>query len=236
MNENRSVEHAERPHPTEFSRQSSSEASSRIVNDTQSSDRPIYVRTSSEVAELINGMNDDLANLIWYNPRREEQGNLFDVQDTRLLERYKHYDVRLASFASPSWPTDVPVSADELTRAGWYYTGVGDRVKCPWCQGCVYNWVEGDTGLGEHKRHFPQCEFVNQHILSAFEKLHLPSKASKQTKQLLVTHDNWRQSSAVQAVQELEIYSDDVIEQAVQRLLTEKRKSSSFRITDVIVY
>ena len=206
---------------------SNTEAPCGIVNSAQPNHKPIYVRTSSEVAKLISSMNDDLANLIWYNPRREEPASLFVNQDTQILERYKHYDVRLTSFTSPRWPTDVPVSTDELARAGWYFTGVEDRVKCPWCHGCVYNWVDGDTGLGEHKRHFPQCEFVKDHIASAFEKVQLPSKASKQAKPLLVTRDNWRQSSAVQAVQELEIYSDDVIEQAVQHQLADKRTSIS---------
>ena len=151
-----------------------------------------------------------------------------DGQDAQKTERYKHYDARLASFASPKWPTDVPVPADELARAGWYFTGVTDRVKCPWCHGCVYNWVQGDTALGEHKRHYPQCEFVTEHITKALQKPQLLSKANVRSKPPLVTRDTWRQSSAVQAVQELEICTDDVIEQAVQYLLSSRRKPTVF--------
>ena len=173
-------------------------------------------------------MNDDITNLSWYKPRWTEPANLFGSQDVQMSERYKHYDARLASLRSPRWPPDVPIPADELARAGWYFTGIRDRVKCPWCHGCVYNWVDGDTALGEHKRHYPQCEFVKEHIAKAFQKTQLSSKASVRSKPPLITSDTWWHSKAVQVVQELEIYSNDVIKQAVQRLLVSKRKLCSF--------
>ena len=204
------------------------EASCRIVNSARPSHKPIYVRTNSDVIKLISGMNDDITNLSWYKPRWTEPANLFGSQDVQMSERYKHYDARLASFRSPRWPPDVPIPADELARAGWYFTGIRDRVKCPWCHGCVYNWVDGDTALGEHKRHYPQCQFVKEHIAKAFQKTQLSSKASVRSKPPLITSDTWWQSKAVQVVQELEIYSNDVIKQAVQRLLVSKGKLCSF--------
>ena len=214
--------HDEEPTLADVSHQSSIEAS-WIVNSPQPSHKPIYVRTNSDVAKLISGMNNDLTNLSWYEPRWTEPANLFGGQ-----ERYKYYDVRLASFTSPRWPPDVPIPADELARAGWYFTGIRDQVKCPWCHGCVYNWVDDDTALGEHKRHYPQCKFVKEHIAKAFQKTQLSSKASVRSKPPLITSDTWRQNNAVQVVQELEIYSNDVIGRAVQRLLVNKRKSCSF--------
>ena len=214
--------------PADVSKQSNIQAACGLVNDSQSSSEPIFVRTNSGVDKLIGGMKNDLTNSSWYEPRRAEPANLFGVQDAQISERYKHYDARLASFTSPRWPSDVPVPADELARAGWYFTGVTDRVKCPWCHGCVYNWVDGDTALGEHKRHYPQCVFVKQHIAAAFQKPQLLSKASAPKRQRVVTRDTWRESSAVQAVQELEIYADDVIERAVQHLLASRRKSALY--------
>ena len=214
--------------PDDVSQQSTTETPRGIANSAQSSYKPIYVRTNSGVAKLITGINDDLVNVSWYEPRQSEPADLFSGQDAQISERYKHYDARLASFTSPRWPPNVPVPADELARAGWYFTGVTDRVKCPWCHGCVYNWVDGDTALGEHKRHYSQCEFVKEHIAKAFQKPHLSSKASVRSKPPLVTGDICRQNSAVQAVQELEIYSDGIIKQAVQLLLVNKRKLGSF--------
>jgi len=52
------------------------------------------------------------------------------------------------------------VSAVELARAGFFYTGAIDRVQCAFCQGFLRNWVDGDTPEGEHRRHFPDCPFV----------------------------------------------------------------------------
>ena len=34
-------------------------------------------------------------------------------------------------------------------------------MQCPWCEGGLYNWVEGDTAFVEHAKHFPSCPFVN---------------------------------------------------------------------------
>ncbi|XP_041461917.1 baculoviral IAP repeat-containing protein 3-like isoform X1 [Lytechinus variegatus] len=65
---------------------------------------------------------------------------------------------RLATFQN--WPENSPVNYQHLARAGFYFTGLRDVVKCFFCGGEVEGWEYGDTAMGEHKKHFPTCEFV----------------------------------------------------------------------------
>lgn len=43
------------------------------------------------------------------------------------------------------------VSAKRLARAGFYFTGLADRVRCFSCQKTVENWCGGDTPVERHK-------------------------------------------------------------------------------------
>ena len=81
------------------------------------------------------------------------------------FSRFKDENARLQSF-NHQWPTDCPLNKNELAKAGLFFTGPGDRVQCPWCEGGLYNWVEGDTAFGEHAKYFPSCPFVVSSALS----------------------------------------------------------------------
>ena len=48
------------------------------------------------------------------------------------LPDYCGYDERYATFRT--WPKSHPIRPDALTRAGFLYTGEGDKVTCPWCR------------------------------------------------------------------------------------------------------
>ena len=41
------------------------------------------------------------------------------------------------------YPESNPVSADKLCEAGFFYEGVGDKVKCFWCDGALEMWSKG---------------------------------------------------------------------------------------------
>ena len=97
-----------------------------------------------------------------------------ELSDFKAVDKFKIFDHRVQSYVG--WPNNVPVSIDELVRAGWFYTGSGDCVQCPWCHGRVHSWVVGDTGLGEHKRHFPSCTFVEDLLNKTFEPLSVECK------------------------------------------------------------
>lgn len=69
-------------------------------------------------------------------------------------------DSRLTTFHN--WPTEASVQPDVLARAGFFYTGHGDNVKCFYCDGGLRNWEPGDDPWQEHAKWFPRCEFLIQ--------------------------------------------------------------------------
>uniref|UniRef100_A0A8C2XL77 RING-type E3 ubiquitin transferase n=1 Tax=Cyclopterus lumpus TaxID=8103 RepID=A0A8C2XL77_CYCLU len=69
-------------------------------------------------------------------------------------------DSRLTTFHN--WPTEASVQPDVLARAGFFYTGHGDNVKCFHCDGGLRNWEPGDDPWQEHAKWFPRCEFLIQ--------------------------------------------------------------------------
>jgi hypothetical protein len=75
-----------------------------------------------------------------------------------------HLDVqveeRKKSFYGVDWPRDIDEQPDKLVKAGLYYVGPGDRVKCAFCGGKLKNWLPKDSAIKEHIRHFPDCSLV----------------------------------------------------------------------------
>ncbi|KAM9296578.1 baculoviral IAP repeat-containing protein 7 [Gastrophryne carolinensis] len=52
------------------------------------------------------------------------------------------------------------VSPQLLARAGFFYVGPADRVRCFCCGGVLRSWEPGDHPAGEHRKFFPSCPFV----------------------------------------------------------------------------
>ena len=65
---------------------------------------------------------------------------------------------RISTYAK--FPTTAPVTERSLARAGFYYTGVGDRVQCFRCKVTVDNWQPGDCPAEKHKQLSPSCPFI----------------------------------------------------------------------------
>ncbi|XP_077783145.1 putative inhibitor of apoptosis isoform X4 [Podarcis muralis] len=68
-------------------------------------------------------------------------------------------DDRLHTFES--WPLTF-LSPSSLAKAGFYYIGPADKVACFACGGQLSNWEPKDNAMSEHRRHFPNCPFVEQ--------------------------------------------------------------------------
>ncbi|XP_053130276.1 E3 ubiquitin-protein ligase XIAP isoform X2 [Hemicordylus capensis] len=66
---------------------------------------------------------------------------------------------RLQTFAN--FPSRCPVSSLTLARAGFFYTGEGDKVKCFSCHATVEGWQPMDTAVGRHRAVSPSCTFIN---------------------------------------------------------------------------
>lgn len=66
---------------------------------------------------------------------------------------------RVESFYNDNWKVRF-LTHMSLANAGFFYTGVDDRVKCAYCSGNLQSWEEGDIPMLEHRKHFPNCSLV----------------------------------------------------------------------------
>ncbi|XP_010147747.1 PREDICTED: baculoviral IAP repeat-containing protein 7 [Eurypyga helias] len=67
-------------------------------------------------------------------------------------------EMRLTTFQN--WPQYTDMHPEQLARAGFFYTGQGDTVRCFYCDGGVRNWSFGDDPWREHAKWYPGCEFL----------------------------------------------------------------------------
>lgn len=65
---------------------------------------------------------------------------------------------RISTFSK--FPANTPVSERSLAKAGFYYTGVDDKVRCFTCGLMLDNWKRGDNAFEKHKRLYPSCSFI----------------------------------------------------------------------------
>ncbi|KAJ8307050.1 hypothetical protein KUTeg_015134 [Tegillarca granosa] len=76
---------------------------------------------------------------------------------------YPHYAltvVRTTSFRF--WPKDKTQHPQDLAKAGFFYEGVGDRVRCFFCGGGLFHWDPEDVPFVEHAKWYPKCVFLRQ--------------------------------------------------------------------------
>ena len=74
--------------------------------------------------------------------------------------RYKELGERLKSFEGVPWPEHLDATPDKLAKAGFYYVGPGDKVKCGYCGAKIKSWKPKDSAIEQHIEKFPQCSFV----------------------------------------------------------------------------
>ncbi|NXW87293.1 BIR7B protein, partial [Alopecoenas beccarii] len=113
--------------------------------------------------------------------RGEDAGNqemfplqeIFDTVDGQFLSLLQGIDSEEAAPQNPemvteemrlttfrNWPQYIDVHPEQLARAGFFYTGQGDVVRCFYCDGAVRNWSFRDDPWREHAKWYPQCEFL----------------------------------------------------------------------------
>lgn len=70
---------------------------------------------------------------------------------------------RLSSFKNEKNPWVLNfITPGQMARAGFYYTGVKDRVECMYCFEKFDNWCHSDDPLVVHKRVSPYCAFFDE--------------------------------------------------------------------------
>ena len=73
------------------------------------------------------------------------------------------YEQRLSTFEenAVNWAcNNIMATMHDMARAGLYYMGIRDKVKCWYCNGGLQNWALYDDPWFEHAKWFPTCEFV----------------------------------------------------------------------------
>ena len=88
---------------------------------------------------------------------RQRSPETYSQRDHRL-KLLKRESARLQTFTT--WAECAPVDKHLVARAGFYYIGPGDRVRCAFCYNVLRMWEEGDIPEQEHKKYFPRCPFV----------------------------------------------------------------------------
>jgi len=71
---------------------------------------------------------------------------------------------RLRTFQG--WPRGLSQRPEELAKAGFYYEGRADHVKCFSCDGGLCSWEPEDSPEIEHRKWFPDCAFVSLNLPS----------------------------------------------------------------------
>ncbi|XP_054448227.1 baculoviral IAP repeat-containing protein 3 [Pteronotus mesoamericanus] len=116
-----------------------------------------------------------------------KNANMFELKYDFSCELF-----RMSTYST--FPTGVPVSERSLARAGFYYTGVNDKVKCFCCGLMLDNWKQGDNPIEKHKKLYPSCTFVQKlnsgNISGATSQLNLPFSITTSTHSLLPSSEN----------------------------------------------
>jgi len=78
--------------------------------------------------------------------------NRIDLDEMQIEEN------RLRTF-NEKWPHNF-ITGKELAKAGFFFTKVGDCVRCAFCGVTVGKWEPHDDAFEEHKKWEPRCRFV----------------------------------------------------------------------------
>ena len=82
------------------------------------------------------------------------------ISDKAYHPAYTLLQTRLDSYKE--WPATLSQQPADLAKAGFYYFGIKDMVKCFFCNGGLKNWDHNDDPFHDHVRWFPKCQFIRQ--------------------------------------------------------------------------
>lgn len=105
---------------------------------------PIILNTSYPITESDNPLHPIS------RPMSDEETPSWDLTT---------YENRLRTFDGV-WKLQF-ITPDQMAKAGLYYLGIQDRVRCLFCSTEFDYWQHGDDPVVEHKRQSPQCPFFN---------------------------------------------------------------------------
>ncbi|XP_062600772.1 putative inhibitor of apoptosis [Saccostrea cucullata] len=95
-----------------------------------------------------------------FNFRYESSHGPTDVPGV-TRPKFQNYTMEAARKASfTGWPTQITQRPEVLSKAGFFYLGEGDKCKCFYCGGILWDWEPGDDPWVEHAKWFPDCPWI----------------------------------------------------------------------------
>lgn len=85
------------------------------------------------------------------------------IASTQKISRPEYPDMAVESKRIESytdWPITIKQRPQQLSDAGFFYTGTGDRVTCFSCGGGLKDWEENDDPWEHHAMWFGRCEYL----------------------------------------------------------------------------
>ncbi|CAC5373534.1 BIRC7_8 [Mytilus coruscus] len=218
--------------------------------------------TSAFVEGLMEDVNSLMMELMQYMPPRENEPSTnlsrlaLEENDQRrngqsnctrttsreanFLVKYPEYATSLARLHSfKNWPSHLEQSPEDLTSAGFFYTGKEDRCRCFFCGGGLTSWEPNDDPWIEHARWYPNCHFVRQCKGDNFIDIHMnrtSPNADVNNQHFDLTEDSrnsvtklndFNKQPAVQAVSEIGL--DEWLVMKAYDFLQEDEKTASIR-------
>ncbi|CAF0953260.1 unnamed protein product [Rotaria sordida] len=150
-----------------------------ICHKWRNTDDPyeVHVRLAPKCPFVLSipSPSNELPPLITHNL----QGN-FQPRHTTMCEISR----RQETFNNNTW-TQTSLNVNNLTEAGFFYSGVGSTVTCFYCGGSLHKWGINDNPKIEHARWFPNCLYA-KHLCGDY----LHAKIQMKKKQLIIEKNN----------------------------------------------
>lgn len=100
---------------------------------------------------------------------------------TQSLQRPEHPEYAIEANRIESyedWPKTMRQKPQQLSDAGFYYTGKGDRVCCFSCGGGLKDWEENDEPWQQHAMWYSKCEYLK--LLKGMEYINEMAKVREE--------------------------------------------------------
>ena len=146
--------------------------------------------------------------------------------------RFKNLEERFKSFHGVPWKRNIAAQPEALAKAGLYYVGPGDKVRCAYCWYKFKHWTVDKQALDTHCALSPNCSFVktiekqrnilSQGIRSKVQSTHLSISEElmkqKREQKKRTTEAAVVKEDSIKATLRKLCYRDSVIAAAEERL------------------
>lgn len=107
----------------------------------------------------VNQKRDKKTNVFGFDNLKKELDDLIFDSSQSEFKQYQQLSRRMASYKT--WPKSICQTPYELSEAGFFYTGQGDRVVCFCCGGTLHSWLPDDNPWGQHAIYYgSECKFL----------------------------------------------------------------------------